>query len=302
MGCRNAICMARPKRKANRTLRPWTDGEETILLDKLLELVRNGWKTDNGFKPGYQLKLEHIRASPHINSKIIMWKRSYVSIRTMLTNSSSVGFNTTTHLSDCTVDQWARVVKKDPIATNIRYKTWSMYNSWIEVFENDRATGYTGEDVYEAFKILSDDENEGDEVADECGESQNGHHDPEINMETNEIGYMDADSQIPDLETPSVDRSSLKMRHSSSLNTNDAMVNVMDKFVTSSYYRLGSLCRALGYEANLGKARQDIFTILECIPELTLDKKIDVSKILVNNPHYLEMFLSFMVEAQMLGS
>ncbi|KAL8555314.1 hypothetical protein ACS0TY_003209 [Phlomoides rotata] len=76
------------------------------------------------------------------------------------------------------------------------------------------------------------------------------------------------------------------------------MVNVMDKFVTSFDRRLGSLCRFLGYEANLGKARQDIFTMLECIPELTLDENIDVSKILAKNPHYLEMFLGFPVEAR----
>ncbi|KAL8528452.1 hypothetical protein ACS0TY_006036 [Phlomoides rotata] len=76
------------------------------------------------------------------------------------------------------------------------------------------------------------------------------------------------------------------------------MVNVMEKFVTSSDRRLGSLCRVLGYEANLGKARQDIFNMLECIPELTLDEKIDVAKILAKNPQYLEMFLGFPVEAR----
>ncbi|KAL8492177.1 hypothetical protein ACS0TY_023710 [Phlomoides rotata] len=108
-------------KKTDRTWRPWIDGEEKILLDKLVELVGKGWKTDNGFKPGYQLKLERmmlksipntdICATPHINSKIIMWKRSYGSLRTILIDSSGVGFNTTTHLLDCDDDQWARAVK-----------------------------------------------------------------------------------------------------------------------------------------------------------------------------------------------
>ncbi|KAL8551527.1 hypothetical protein ACS0TY_000576 [Phlomoides rotata] len=38
--------------------------------------------------------------------------------------------------------------------------------------------------------------------------------------------------------------------------------------------------------------------MLECIPELTLDEKIDVAKIFANNPHYLEMFLGVPVEAR----
>ncbi|KAL8487726.1 hypothetical protein ACS0TY_024162 [Phlomoides rotata] len=170
-------------KKTDRTRRPWIDGEEKILLDKLVELVGKGWKTDNGFKPGYQLKLERmmlksipntdICATPHINSKIIMWKRSYGSLRTILIDSSGVGFNTTTHLLDCDDDQWARAVK-DPFAANMRYKTWPMYNTWIEIFGNDRATGKTGEELYEAFKILSDDENEGDEDEGERGESHFG--------------------------------------------------------------------------------------------------------------------------------
>ncbi|KAL8515226.1 hypothetical protein ACS0TY_014078 [Phlomoides rotata] len=51
-----------------------------MLVGLMKDLVAKGWKTKNGFKPGYLLKLEagmlkmlpgtNIRANPHITSRI----------------------------------------------------------------------------------------------------------------------------------------------------------------------------------------------------------------------------------------
>ncbi|KAL8536790.1 hypothetical protein ACS0TY_012094 [Phlomoides rotata] len=96
------------------------------------ELVTKGWKTENGFKSGYLLKLEsemlkkipgtNLRANPHITSRITIWKKFHGSLQTMLSNNSGIGFNPTTRLLDCHDDCWARIVKADPNASNMCYK------------------------------------------------------------------------------------------------------------------------------------------------------------------------------------
>ncbi|KAL8519982.1 hypothetical protein ACS0TY_010786 [Phlomoides rotata] len=50
------------------------------------------------------------------------------------------GFNLTTKVLDVFDYAWATVVKKDPPVSGMRYKPWSFYEDWLEVFGNDRAT------------------------------------------------------------------------------------------------------------------------------------------------------------------
>lgn len=68
----------------------------------LYDLLDDGWKFDNGFRPGYAtrvyqvLKREipdiQIKVCPHINSKITTWKRDYGSLSFIL-DRSGIGFN-----------------------------------------------------------------------------------------------------------------------------------------------------------------------------------------------------------------
>ncbi|KAG6408110.1 hypothetical protein SASPL_131113 [Salvia splendens] len=46
-------------RKCDRARRSWSDREDVALIDALKELVAQGWKSDNGFRSGYQKKLKH---------------------------------------------------------------------------------------------------------------------------------------------------------------------------------------------------------------------------------------------------
>ncbi|KAG8377702.1 hypothetical protein BUALT_Bualt08G0060300 [Buddleja alternifolia] len=80
--------------------RCWTVEEEKALADAMKDLVIRGYKVDNGFKSGYQNLLEQammqafpsttLKAEPHINSRITVWRKNYASISTMLTRSGFV--------------------------------------------------------------------------------------------------------------------------------------------------------------------------------------------------------------------
>ena len=107
--------------KSERTRRIWTDREEGVLLATLKELVAQGWKSDNGFRAGYLVRLEEalrrefpttdLKVNPNIISKVSAWKESYYSLQQIL-NLSGVGFNLNEdHKIDCDDQQWAEIVK-----------------------------------------------------------------------------------------------------------------------------------------------------------------------------------------------
>lgn len=87
--------------------RSWRQREEEALIAGLKEIVANEWKSENGFKIGYLQALEqhmlktflgtYIRAIPHINSKIHVWKKNYSSLISILSHSG-IGWNDTTKM------------------------------------------------------------------------------------------------------------------------------------------------------------------------------------------------------------
>ncbi|KAL0304606.1 UNVERIFIED_CONTAM: hypothetical protein Scaly_3017700 [Sesamum calycinum] len=110
---------------------------------------------DNGFRTGYLGILEQLLnrtcldsgllADPHISSKIHVWKKTYGCINDMM-GRSGFGCNATTQsidVKDYVFDNFAKI---DPFAKTLRYKSFSYYAQWCEVFGKDRAMGDHGLD------------------------------------------------------------------------------------------------------------------------------------------------------------
>ena len=98
----------------------WTVREEEVLAACMLDLVARGWKSDNGFRAGYLGKIEDairkefpntdIKGTPHVTSKITAWKKSYTSLKGIL-SKSGVGFNFNNEYKiKCDDDQWEAIV------------------------------------------------------------------------------------------------------------------------------------------------------------------------------------------------
>lgn len=90
----------------------WSQREEDVLIQSLKEAVTTGgWKSENGFRCGYLNFLEKLiikafpgtdlRGSPHINSKIHVWKKTHGTLVTMLSRSG-IGWNETTKMIEAT--------------------------------------------------------------------------------------------------------------------------------------------------------------------------------------------------------
>ncbi|KAL8550958.1 hypothetical protein ACS0TY_000149 [Phlomoides rotata] len=138
------------KKKSTRGRRSWSRVEEDALIHYLTDIVNDGWKVDNGFKAGFLRELEKgmrrilpatdIVANPHINSKIHVWKKEYSALSDLL-SKSGIGWNSTTSMIDGEDERvWDACKRADPQFKGIRYKTWSYYSYWLEIFGKDRAT------------------------------------------------------------------------------------------------------------------------------------------------------------------
>ncbi|KAL8541475.1 hypothetical protein ACS0TY_002662 [Phlomoides rotata] len=132
------------KGKAARSRRSWSKIEEDALIQYLLEIVNGGWKADNGFKAGFQRELEKgmrklllgtdLVANPHINLKIHVWKKDYGALSDLL-SKSGIGWNNSTQTIDVfNEDVWKAQKRADPHVKTMRYKSWSYYEHWLDIF------------------------------------------------------------------------------------------------------------------------------------------------------------------------
>ncbi|KAL8535740.1 hypothetical protein ACS0TY_011394 [Phlomoides rotata] len=200
-------------KNTNRNCRAWTP-----------DLVTKGWRTENGFKPGYLQKLEmgmvrklpgtDIHVIPHITSRITIWKKFHGSLQTMLGGNSGIGFNTVTGMIDCHNDAWALIVKVQVMATVRRLEgnIWNGACKWAII-----------EDVTQAVNNLQSEET-----------SQGG-----IQNETNvEMNLTDPDPAV-------------------------------DLDITSEAPAV--------YDLDVGNARNEVFSVLDGIADITEDENVDAA-------------------------
>ncbi|KAL8494780.1 hypothetical protein ACS0TY_025583 [Phlomoides rotata] len=154
--------------------RSWSKIEEDALVLCLTNIIIEGWKSENGFKAGFQRELEKtmrkiipgtdLVATPHINSKIHVYNKEYGTLSDLL-SKNGIGWNSTTSMIEIEDENaWDSYRRTDPHVKGIRYKTWSYYPQWIEIFDKDRATGENTVDPIDIINELyrSEMDQEGD--------------------------------------------------------------------------------------------------------------------------------------------
>ncbi|XP_012832657.1 PREDICTED: uncharacterized protein At2g29880-like [Erythranthe guttata] len=128
---------AKGKNRSAMPRRTWTMQEEQSLIMALKDIVHRGWKCENGFKTVYLATLENsmaqsfpgtdLKADPHINSKIHVWKKQYRSLSTMMSRSG-FGWNDSSNTIDVFDDQvWQEYIKTNMNARTMRYKAWPFW-------------------------------------------------------------------------------------------------------------------------------------------------------------------------------
>ncbi|KAG6422496.1 hypothetical protein SASPL_119068 [Salvia splendens] len=295
-------------RKGERSRRMWTTREEDILASSLIELVANGWKSDNGFRAGYLGRIEQrlreafpntdITATPHINSKIGAWKKLYKSLSQILSRSG-VGF-TADFKIDCDDEQWEQIVKLDSNAKTMRDKAWTHWDQWVLIFGKDRAIGTNAEDIVDAARSLQQ-----QNVAD----SENYSNDYYVNMEDipQEDNTQPRPTPTPGNYEESTGQSGSTLRTSNkvgnkrkiSYSDDSALMEFLGKLHADTNTRLEMISTRIGYEFDIGKARQEVFDKLGSVVGLTLAQRYDLCDILCEKTQRLEIFMGMPAESKL---
>ncbi|KAL8534642.1 hypothetical protein ACS0TY_010612 [Phlomoides rotata] len=255
-------------KKTDRNRRAWTPVEELILIDLMKDLVTKGWRTENGFKPGYLQKLEagmmrklpgtNIRVVPHITPRLTIWKKFHGSLQMTLTGNSGIGFNSATGMLDCHNDAWALIVKADPNAINMRYKSWPLYEDCKEIFGMEHANGGVDEDVpHVVHNLHTDDTSQGSVQNETPVEVDPKDPEPVVDMDVMS-------------EAPAINR-----------------VNASK----SSDVRMESLVCVIGYGFDLGRVRKEVFNMLDGMTDISKDDKVDAAHWFGKNVDCLEVFI-----------
>ncbi|KAL7256630.1 hypothetical protein ACSBR1_010545 [Camellia fascicularis] len=95
-----------------------------------------------------------LRATPHIDSKIKLWRKQYNTLQDMLKIS---GFGWDDEQKMVLVDSddvWLNYVRKVPDAKGMRNRPFSFYEDWLILFGKDRATGELAEDPADAVAAM----------------------------------------------------------------------------------------------------------------------------------------------------
>ncbi|KAJ0979217.1 hypothetical protein J5N97_014691 [Dioscorea zingiberensis] len=159
----------RPAKQGSRHV--WNSEQDALLVECLTRLAQSGkWKADNGqFRSGYVLQLEKwmhekipgcsIKGSPHIESRVKLWKKQYHAIQEMLgPNGSGFGWNDAAKCITCDATVFNDWVKSHPGAVGLRNKPFPFLEELSHVFGKDRATGEGAETPADAVEEIANEE------------------------------------------------------------------------------------------------------------------------------------------------
>ncbi|KAG8388662.1 hypothetical protein BUALT_Bualt02G0148600 [Buddleja alternifolia] len=277
--------------------RCWTPEEEKVLANALKDLLVRGYKADNGFKSGYQNMLEqamiqafpgtNIRAEPHINSRIHVWRKNYGTISTMQSRSG-FGWNAETNMITIeSEDAWNNFVKTDSNARTMRYKTWPLYKDWVEIFGKDRATGECAEGFPDVVEALQNNVN-----ANQTGKDNEdgGDYVPVFNnSQFHEVQSM----SFSHANTGGSSKSASKRKRKVVDENDDRFIDLMSSFCDKTDERMGDISRRIGFEHDTSLSRKAVFEALENLgSSLDMEGMILVSHLIVKDTKNMDLFFS----------
>lgn len=159
-------------------------------------------------------------------------------------------------------------------------KGWPLFEGWKVVFGKDRATGENAEGVMDAVNDM-----------------MNEHVDDFINNAENFIQDLedDAHTETDDTSTcqskKGVSGTGQCKRKRQVDQGMQSMCELLEKIHRDTNARLESLASRFGFASDLGKARKEVFALINKVPGLNLKENFKVCDKLLGMPERLEFFM-----------
>lgn len=174
-------------------------------------------------------------------------------------------------------------MQADSNAKTVLSKPQTFYEDWKIVFGKDRATGENVQDVMEAVNELFNGER--------AAENQ-----PPVGDKTN-LGEETHEASL--CQSSECLRKDSKCQKKNKIDENmQTMCELLGQIHRDTNERLEHLSTRIGYKADLGKARKEVFEIVKEIPGLSLDDQLIVGEMLAENEKRLEFFMGLPLAAR----
>lgn len=173
----------------------------------------------------------------------------------------------------------------------MRTKAWPYLEDWKVIFGKDRASGEPAEDMEEARR------SHGVSETDDANRGYNSDYNVTFDENSPEmpIGYNEATdhgenstTQSTSIPTSNTKRASRKRKNS---DDSDGLLQLLEKLHTETNSRLDNLSARIGYEIDIGKARQAVFEQLGGISGLSDRDRYDLCDIIGKENTRLEIFM-----------
>ncbi|KAL0418905.1 UNVERIFIED_CONTAM: hypothetical protein Sradi_1304000 [Sesamum radiatum] len=236
-----------------------------------------------------------IRSESHIKSKIHVWKKYYGTLLGMI-GKSGLGWDDTR----CMVivksqDVWMNIAS----ARSMRYKSWSYFPTWREIFGKDQENGEVTHDVNET-ENLSDNVTEIELVdcyvptAEWC---------PDLGYVGNDNAFVgdnqaNVEANVNSTTSNKKCTSSNKNRKPHQDAQDDGLATTVFTFCETTNKRLGEWSKKHFVDYDEVSIRSTIFKAIGRVPEIDMNDQILISDRLVYNPKKMDLFFSLPEEAR----
>ncbi|KAL1568554.1 hypothetical protein AAHA92_00158 [Salvia divinorum] len=178
--------------------------------------------------------------------------------------------------------------QEDSNARFMRFKLWSMWDAWKDIFGKDRAVGTTAKDLLEMSKEVRSnstpnlESGESEYVA--STDAPSG-----ANPQNNKGSPQGLDQSASDSGHKT--QSAKKKKHKG-VDRSDIHLEMLAKINEDINSRLDELMNRIGYEIDVSKSRKKVFEILADIQGLTLGQQLDAAGIILEKVQRLDLFMS----------
>ncbi|KAL0444269.1 UNVERIFIED_CONTAM: hypothetical protein Slati_2149600 [Sesamum latifolium] len=281
----------RGKADKTTTRRTCSQREEEALVNALRTICGTGWRCENGFRAGYLNQLEalmfkqfpntNLRAEPHINSKIHVWKKNYNTLVGMMVKSG-LGWDD----SRCMVmvdsqDVWEEYCKREIFGRD-RAEGGRILET-VDVYVQPSKAHVPQTDTQECYVPTAEWCAEFGYIGNDKAASKNIQVTQEANMHSVNSNRKSA--------------STSKKRKASKVGDDDGLSNVVSMFCESADARLTELSKKLFVDYIEVEKRVAVFEAVGKVPGVDLNDQIIISDKLVDNPKKMNLFFSLPDEA-----
>ncbi|KAL1548414.1 hypothetical protein AAHA92_16648 [Salvia divinorum] len=190
----------------------------------------------------------------------------------------------------------SKISQGDGSLRTMRTKPWPFWAEWKEIFGKDRAVGKGADDIEDVPRRRKSDA----DITD-LGENSDYHisfdeFSPETHLPSVRLNEVGEDSTVQSEQATHMPKKISKKRKS--YDDGEGLLDLLRKLHAETNMRLETLSNRIGYEMDLGKARQQVFEQLGSIPGLSEDQKYDLCGIIGKENSRLEIFIGLPVESR----